>query len=135
MLPSGLPEMVADEEDVVRFLTQSSHYTSATVKASAFLPSPTSRETSVLRHGREPIERLRALGLQAAGARALHGAAVLRAEAIRAADLDILADEPPERHAVINRWPWNDDLVLQKAQQKERALALAAAAGEPIRFG
>src|SRR6266568_2056238 len=39
MLPSGLAEVVADEEDLARFLTQSSHFNTEIVKP-GFLPVP-----------------------------------------------------------------------------------------------
>lgn len=135
-LPSGLPETVADDEDVARFLTQSSHFTKQHVQPSAFLPSK-DRETSVSRHGCEPLESLRSIGLAVAeaGGRKLYGAAMFKAGDVRAASLEIVPDEPPERHAVIRRWPWIDnDPKLRKAQQSEHALVLASAAGEPLLF-
>jgi hypothetical protein len=46
MLPSGLPEQIQDEEDLARFLVQSSQFTTTSVKPSAFLPNPKDRETS-----------------------------------------------------------------------------------------
>lgn len=133
MLPSGLPDEIDDDEDLARFLVQSSHFSATSVKPSAFLPSPKDRETSVSRHGKEPLDRLWELGLQAAGGRALRGAAVVKAASVRAAQLEVSPDEPPDRHAVIRGWPWHEsDPDLQKAQQKERALILASAAGNPI---
>lgn len=134
-LPSGLPEAVGAEEDLARFLTQSSHYSGATARPGAFLPSPKDRATSVSRHGREPIETLRQIGLAAARDRSLHGAAIIKAHAVRDAGLDVDADEPPERHALIRGWPWFDnDPQLQRAKQKERALQLAAATSDVILF-
>jgi hypothetical protein len=133
MLPSGLREWVDDDEDLARFLVQSSHFNSTSVKPSAFLPSPKDRETSVSRHGPEPLERLWACGLVAAGGRGLYGAAIVKTASVRAAQLEVSPDEPPERHAVIRGWPWHEsDPELQKAQQKQRALLLASAAGAPI---
>lgn len=68
--------------------------------------------------------------------RTLYGAAILRAADIRSADLDVLADEPPERHAAIRKWPWLDnDPDLQKAQQKQIANQLTQAAGPPFLIG
>jgi hypothetical protein len=130
MLPSGLSEHIADEEDLARFLTQSSHYNTVMVKPSAFLPNKSSEgnyETSVSRHGREPNDRLRAIGQVVAGnSRRLHGAALFKAQIVRSAQLEVLADEPPDRHAVIRGWPLDDDPELQKAKQKERAVAIAS---------
>jgi hypothetical protein len=53
MLASGLPEIVADDEDLARFLTSSNHFNVRMVKPAAFLPS-SDDETSVFRHGAEP---------------------------------------------------------------------------------
>jgi hypothetical protein len=132
-LPSGLPEQIADDEDLARFLTQSSHYNSTMVKPAAFLPNPKDRETSVSRHGAAPVERLWELGLAAAGTRTLHGAAIFKAKAVHDARLEVAPDEPPERHAVIRGWPWIDsDPEFQKARQKESAAVLAGAAGKPF---
>ena len=134
LLSSGLPEVVGDEEDLARFLTQSNQYSRSSVKPSAFLPSSKDRATSVSRHGREPVETLMQLGRAAAGNRPLYGAAIIKAAAARAVGLYVCADEPPERHALIKNWPWDNDPELQKAQQKERALRLIAAAGQPLLF-
>jgi hypothetical protein len=134
-LPSGLPEHVDDEEDIARFLTSSSQFTSIIVKPSAFLPSPNHRETSVTRHGRNPERNLWKIGKQvvAISGRTLYGAAILKAADIRSVDLDVLADEPPARHAAIRNWPWLDnDPDLQKAQQKQIANQLTQAAGPPF---
>jgi hypothetical protein len=133
MLPSGLSEHVDDEEDLVRFLTQSSHFNATMAKPAAFLPSPKSRETSVSRHGREPLTRLWKIGLAAAAGRKLHGAAIFKARAVRSAQLQVKVDEPPPRHAAIRGSPWiENDPQLQKAKQKELAALLASSAGTPL---
>ena len=136
MLPSGLPDQIDDSEDLARFLTQSSQFNSTVVKPSAFLPNPKDQETSASRHGVEPAETLWDLGRQAAGARRLYGAAVLKSRVVRETRLEVVPDEPPLRHAVIRNWPWvAEDRELQKAMQKELALVLASAAGAPILCG
>jgi hypothetical protein len=133
MLPSGLPDHVDDEEELARFLYQSNQFTTTIVKPAALLPNPKDRETSVSRHGREPREKLWEIGLAAAGTRNLHGAAVFKARDVRAAQLEVSADEPPPRHAVIKHWPWIDnDPELQKAKQKEQALLIVSASGPPL---
>jgi hypothetical protein len=133
MLQSGLAEVVADEEDLARFLTQSSHFTAEIVKHSALLPSPKSKETSVSRHGRTPLDSLWALGREAAGSRHLYGAAIFKAAAVRAATLGVEPREPPPRHAVILAWPWTEsDPDLQRAKRKELAILIASAAGAPV---
>src|SRR6266852_6102408 len=96
MLASGLPDSVADDEDLARFLTSSSQFNVQMAKPAAFLPSPTDRETSVFRHGSEPPEALWAIGDEyAAGNRTLHGAAIVKARDVKAAQRDVIADEPP----------------------------------------
>jgi hypothetical protein len=128
-LPSGLSDSVADDEDLARFLTQSGHFTATLVKAAAFLPSSKDRETSVSRHGPEPREELWRIGLSAAGPRSLHAAAIFKAQVVRDVQLEVLAAEPPPRHAVITGWPWDEaDPELQKAKQKELALMIASRA-------
>lgn len=128
-LPSGLPDLVADEEDLARFLTQSNQFSALMAKPAAFLPSPKDRETSVSRHGSEPLESLWEIGLDAAGSRNLYGAAIFKARSVRAAQLEVAADEPPPRHAAIRGWPWNEiDPELQKAKQKEMAAVIASGA-------
>jgi hypothetical protein len=130
MLPSGLPERVADEEDLARFLMSSSQFNSRMAKPSAFLPEPKTRDTSVFRHGREPLENLWAIGNQhVAQGRNIHGAAILTARDVRTSRLEVIADEPPPKHAAIRNWPWiENDPELRKAQQKELANLLASKA-------
>jgi hypothetical protein len=130
MLASGLPERVGDDEDLARFLTSKSQFNARGVKPSAFLPSPADQETSVFRHGAEPQADLWRIGDEhAAGDRSVHGVGIVKAADVRGAELDVFADEPPPRHAAIRGWPRTaDDPELQKAQQKERAVALASKA-------
>jgi hypothetical protein len=130
MLVSGLPDLVGDDEDLARFLTSSSQFNAQMAKPSAFLPSVRDRETSVFRHGTEPRAALWAIGDEyAAGNRTIHGAAVVKAKDVRATQLDVIADEPPPRHAAIRGWPLvENDPELQKAQWKEQALLVASKA-------
>lgn len=130
MLASGLPDIIADDEDLARFLTSSNHFNRQMAKPAAFMPSVRSRETSVFRHGEEPRDTLWAIGSEhVTGDRTLHGAAIVKARDVRAARLDVLAEEPPPRHAAIKGWPWLDeDPEHQKAQQKELALLIASKA-------
>lgn len=127
MLPSGLPEIVADEEDLARFLTSSGHFNSKMVKPSAFMPEIEDRETSVFRHNGEPPEEIWAIGEEhAAQGRTIHGAAFIKAGNVRAIRLEVFPDEPPSMHAVIRNWPWTEpDPDLRKAQHKELAILLA----------
>ena len=132
-LPSGLLEHIDDEEDLARFLTQSSHFNATATKRVAFMPEPIRNETSVSRHGRELLEDLWRLGEAAAGGRALYGAALVKAKSVRKIGLDAVADEPPPRHAVIRGWPvMADDPQEHKSKLIELALELARAAGPPL---
>jgi hypothetical protein len=128
MLPSGLPEHVGDEEDLARFLTSSSQLSGVMVKAAAFLPNPKDHKKSVFRHGAEPRTKLIEIArAQILAAVTIHGAAIVKAGIVRAAQLDVISEEPPPLHANIVGWPLiAADPDLQKAQEKERALTLAA---------
>lgn len=131
MLTSGLPDQVADDEDLARFLTQSNQYSSQhqIPKPAAFLPNPKDQETSVFRHGENPAAGLWALGEQAVGGRKLYGAAIFKAYVARSVQLEVEPDEPPLRHAVVRRWPWLEhDQGLQKARQIEMAAVIASSA-------
>jgi hypothetical protein len=39
-LPSGLEEIITDDEDLARYLTSSSQFNAVMVKPAAFLPNP-----------------------------------------------------------------------------------------------
>jgi hypothetical protein len=137
ILPSGLPAEIADEEDLARFLTSSGHYNASMVKPSAFLPNPHNRETSVFRHGAEPLEELQLIAQKEVGEqRHIHGAAIVKALVIREVELEVRAKEPPPRHADIIDWPWTkEDPDLNKAKQKELAALIAQKANRPpLRF-
>jgi hypothetical protein len=124
MLPSGLSELVGDDENLARFLTSSSHFNTVAVKSAAFLPSR-EHETSVFRHPGDPVGGLWAIGTEHLPG-PFHGAAMVRARDVRAESLDVSADEPPPRHAVIRGWPSDKDPDEQKAQRKLRAMSVAA---------
>lgn len=131
-LPSGLPEIVDDGEDLARFLFSSGHYNSTAVRHTAFLPNPKDQETSVFRHGAKPAKELWKIGSDTATDRNLHGVAIVKARDVRNVELDVIAAEPPPRHAAIRNWPVDKDPILQKARQKELAILLANAAGPPL---
>ena len=135
-LLSGLPDQVEDGEDLARFLTSSSHYNSTMAKPAAFLPNPKNGETSVFRHGPEPLEELKAIAQAEVGAeRRIHGAAIVKASVIRDEMLDVQAKEPPLRHADLIGWPWSEnDPDFGKAKQKELAAAIAQKASALLRF-
>lgn len=90
-LLSGLPE------DIARFLTSSSHYNTTAVRPVAFLPNPNNGETSVFRHGAEPLDELKAIAQKELGQeRKIHGAAIVKAEVICKAGVDVKAKERPQ---------------------------------------
>jgi len=130
LLPSGLSEVIVDDEDLARFLTSSSHFNTHMAKPAAFLPNPQDRETSIFRHGNKPLDRLREIGVEyVVGERRLHGAAIFKAHHVRAAQLDVVAEEPPPRHAAIQNWPlFENDAELQKAKRKEMAAVICSKA-------
>lgn len=140
VLQSGLPEQIADEEVLARFLTSSRHYSvqKRLVRPEAFLPEESRRETSVFRHSGEPRDTLWAIGTIVVGTesnRRLHGAALFPAAAVCDVALQVVADEPPLLHAVIRAWPWPEDPKLRKAAHKEISTRLASAAGAPVLLG
>jgi hypothetical protein len=127
MLPSGLPEIVADEEALARFLVSSSQFNATTVKRAAFEPSRKAQmTTSVFRHDAEPRQGLVQIARDHI-TRNVHGVAICKASVVRAAKLDVVAEEPPPLHANIIGWPVNTtDPVLQKAAQMQRALDITS---------
>ena len=122
ILPSGLPEEVADDEPLARFLTSSGQFNQSAVKPSAFLPNPKDGKTSVFRHRAEPQADLIAIANQHIGSnRRVHGVGIVRAGDVRTVQLDVQSQEPPPRHADITNWPPS----IKKARQKEIAILLA----------
>ena len=100
------------------------------------MPNPKNGETSVFRHGAEPLDQLKSIAQAEVGAdRRIHGASIVKVSVIREAQLEVRAKEPPPRHADIIGWPWSkDDPDFGKAQQKELATLIAQKAGSPLRF-
>ena len=127
LLPSGLPESIDDSEDLARFLTSDSQFNTKGAKPSAYLPHPKYRNASVFRQGAEPAADLLQTWLDNAGAdRKLHAVAICKAAHVRAARLDVIAEEPPPKHANIEGWPWNEaDPEMAKAARKELAALIA----------
>jgi len=127
-LPSGLPCDVADTELLARFLRYSKYFStqSGTVKHEAFLPNPRDGKSSVFRHPGEPASELWDLGRRELGENVrIHGAGLINARVVRDEKLEVAASEPPPRHANIQAWPKDPDPGIQKARQKEVAMAIA----------
>jgi hypothetical protein len=131
-LPSGLPEHVADDEDLARFLTSSGHYNSTFIKHAAFMPNPKDGETSVFRHGANPVKELWKIGNANITNCTVHGAAIIKAKDVRRIKLTVFSHEPPPRHAAIRDWPVDNDPDIQKARRKELAMQLASVAARVI---
>ena len=125
-LSSGLPEIVADNETLARFLTSSGQFNTTMAKPGAFLPDTNDRETSVFRVIGQSLENIWAISDGAASGRKIYGAAIFKAQTVRAVQLDVVADEPPPRHAVIRKRPWIEtDPDLLRARHREFAIVLA----------
>lgn len=124
MMPSGLPEIVANEETLVRFVFTSNHYNAQGVKWQAIMPDPANDETSVFRSYAGVPDDLWQQGLRIAGERTLtlHGAGCLSAALVLQASLAIKSVEPPPKHANIVGWP---TIVGDPAMQKSARMELA----------
>lgn len=126
-LPSGLPETVADDETVSRFLTHSNQFTPTMAKGAAFMPNPKYRNTSVFRIGLKPDVLLQTWKTTTNGERTLKAVALVTAADVRSAGLKVIVEEPPPAHANIDGWPWlENDPDIQKARQKEMANQIAS---------
>lgn len=131
MLSSGLPELVDGAESIVRFMTQSSHFSRvhAVVKQAAFLPARYPVETSVSRIEAREQDILEAWARSGISHGKLYGVAHLTASEVREIGLEVVASEPPHRHAAIVSWPSHiHDSAAEKSQHKELALMLASKA-------
>ena len=129
MLPSGLPDEVAANEPLARFLTSDSQFNQSMAKPAAFMPGPTDSKTSVFRQASQPVDLLWETADREIKGRRVRAAAMLAAADVRQAKLDVEAHEPPARHANIVGWPTTSgDPALTKARCKEFALLLAQAA-------
>jgi hypothetical protein len=129
VLPSGLPEHVADDEQLARFLTSDSQFSRELAKPSGFMPGPMDGTTSVFRQASEPARLLWETADREIGpARRAKAAALLTAAHVRQATLQVVASEPPPRHADITNWPQvANDPDATRAQRKELALLLSQA--------
>ena len=130
VLSSGLSEIVEDEEDLARFLASSDQFNSSGAKPSIFLPNPKDRAKSVFRHGSQPKESLWQIAEEhLVGVRTLYGAAIVKTKHVRSALPDVVAQEPPPRHANIVGWPWSQtDPEMRKAEHIELALVIVRGA-------
>jgi len=129
-LPSGLPNIVADNEPISRFLTSKSHFNSTSVKPNAYMPNKKDGKLSVARHSADPLSESKRIAKDFNLSKAI-GVAVIRASCFREEDLDFDANEPPLRHADVVKWPWKKhDPEIDKAKQREKAAVLAQEANK-----
>lgn len=125
-LPSGLPEIVQDDEPISRFLTSGNHCNTKVVKQAAFIPNPKDGRLSVARHNAHPPEESERMAKEDFRLEKAFGVALLEAVEFRKVQLDFEADDKPPRHADVVGWPWReDDREFGKAEQKAKALELA----------
>jgi hypothetical protein len=114
--------VIGPGDPVSRYLIDKRHYSSVNrrVKLGAFLPEPNG-ETSVYIIKNLSEEEVWGLGtkyIEVTG-RTIRGRAELTARIVEKANLRLLADDPPPRHAKIVGWPPGKD------EQKAFALELA----------
>jgi len=127
MLASGLPEAVADDEPILRMLHETSKFSSTAPRVPAFMPGDADIELSTARHPGMPPEEVHALA-EVFKVRPVKAGAVVLAHDIRRIQLEILADEEPQRHAIIVGWPQHADMDEQRSIRKSFALQLVSVA-------
>jgi len=128
MLLSGLPKHVSDEESLARFLNSSALFKKADgqIKPAAFMHR--NEETSVFRQDTIGEESLWNIGEEIIPeGRRIHGIALIQAAGVRLAGLDVVAKEPPPKHANIVGWVAGST-TINKARNKELAILLAQGA-------
>lgn len=111
--------VVADEEQLARFVFSDSHVNrSGIVKKGAFMPAPEQTALSVTRVDDVDANDMERYAAQARGTRPSEakGYAVLRAGVVRSEGFQVLADEPPPRHAHIQHFPTAKDDQIERAQ-------------------
>lgn len=156
-LPSGLPDLVADDEVLARhvFTSNKSDLRSdkdgnLSAKYNAFMPQPTEHGwlRSVTRtlalDGQVGIERNgQEVGQMGDPQRVLHATILVTAAAVRSVvvrdkdrkpvgSMDVLADEPPDHHAHLVNYPERIEGENPKELQKEVAQDLADAVNEVL---
>lgn len=125
-LPSGLPDQVQASEILARFLRSGSHVAKSTgrVKGAAFLPAPDD-DTSVFRSDDLDVISIRVLAIEHVPQAAKHGIALVPASRVFEQGLDVVPEEPPNRHANIRKWPLAEKPDLQKNLRRIKAAVIA----------
>lgn len=128
-LPSGLPDVVADQETLSRFLTQKDQFNSVMAKPAALKPHPEHGNASVFRLGENNRKQLIQTWRQTTTSdRSLKAVVFFTAAAVRATGLGVTPEEPPPAHANVDRWPFDSDPEMQIARHKEIAARILSGA-------
>lgn len=124
--------LVDPSENISRFILQKKFWyrvadppVKSRVKYAVFLPNPTNGETSVFRTSKMSDEKIWDIGdreISKKRGKPMLGRADITASIVISRNLQIIPNEPPERHANITGWP------DEKSKQKMIALELAAEA-------
>ncbi len=135
VLPSGLCELVGADENLARFLTSSRYFNaSGVIKAVAYLPNPQYGNTSVYRCEQREMEQVWEIADEQITGRTVHGVAFCSASVVRGTGLDVVAEEPPPKHANIVDWPCDqNDPKMSKSSQMELAAVIASQATLAVR--
>lgn len=125
-LESGLCDRVRPDERLARFLRSGSHVAKSTgrIKAAAFLPAPDD-DTSVFRSDGMESNEIRDLAAEHVEQATVHGTALVGANHVFDEDLEVVAVEPPPRHANIRGWPTAEKPDMQKNLRRLKAAAIA----------
>lgn len=120
-----MPEHVADDEYLIRFLTDSNRFNTFGVRPQAFLPNPKHRNTSVFRGANDKESGEVLWNTNPIAGKGLKALAIVTAAQVRSSGLDVNAEEPPHCHANIEKWCWDEDEEMTRAKNKELAMLLA----------
>ena len=114
------PDAVGAEEPLTRYIYSRRQFNPSrgTVDATAFMPEPSPRETSVYRIDGLETEAISEIGARIGRdrQRTMHARADLTAHHVTSVELRVQPDPPPEHHAVIIGWPDDKDATMSRAQ-------------------
>jgi hypothetical protein len=112
---------IALDDNLSRFVLSSSQFASTTgrVRASLFLPAPDGTTSVFVTTGLNGVAvcQIGRDEVATPHGKTLHGRADLGVSVIENARLVVQSDEPPDRHAIITRWPAEKDACKDLAQQ------------------
>ena len=128
-----MPDVVADDEHLARFVAESNKRNQEGATWRAFVP-PASGELSTARCGSDMVE-LKRLAIVYLGHHDTLGAAIFSAGSVRGCRLTPIASEPPDKHCNICGWPNDADSAVQKEKRKELAMKLRSTVLQWTPFG